>query len=282
MARKKKKEKPLNLAVAAEYYWTPPTTRSVGFFIFNHLVVAFCIYLMAVAMDRGADRDALKLAFCFLGVMVVALTFNYFWVCYHAKKFARYFYRQMSIGLVVMFAILIPANIPNVPSIFNYLNKPITLSMFYDYKFPIPTDKEVDLLTRVVWGEARGEKPQYQSAIVHTIINRAEHPKKRYGVTFSDILIRPNAYSCMNPNDPNYPKLLSLSKNSPEYKKINEVVLNTILSRMNGGMDPTDGATHYHTKDVNPKWNQAASSMFTLGSHKFWVGVDENDPDRRK
>lgn len=282
MARKKKKEKPLNLGVAATEYWTPPSRKSIIFFCCNHLIVACCIYFIALIMDRGNDQDALKLAMYVLGIMTLVLTYNYMWVSYHAGKFWRYFYRQMAIGLVIMFAVLIPAHIPNVPSIFTYLNKPVTIALHYDYKFKVPTDKEIDLLTRVIWGEARSEKSQYQSAIVHTIINRAEHPKKRYGATFSEILVRPYAYSCMNPDDPNYSKLLSLSKDSKEYKKIREVVLNTLLSRMAGGGDPTDGATHYHTKAVNPKWNQAATSMFTMGSHKFWVGVDENDPDRRK
>jgi len=35
------------------------------------------------------------------------------------------------------------------------------------------------------------------------------------------------------------------------------------------------GATHYHTREVDPKWNTAASKMITLGSHKFWIGVDD-------
>lgn len=141
--------------------------------------------------------------------------------------------------------------------------------------FMLPDDKEISLLTRVVYGEARGETPEDQANIIHSIINRASDKSRRYGGTIRDILLKPNAYSCMNPDDPNYPKLLSLSKASEEYKNIKKIVVRTISERMNGKPDPTMGATHYHTGDVDPKWNTAASKMIKLGSHKFWVGVDD-------
>ena len=141
--------------------------------------------------------------------------------------------------------------------------------------FMIPDDKELNLLTRVVYGEARGETSQDQANIVHSIINRSADKQRRYGGTIRDILLKPNAYSCMNPDDPNYPKLLSLSKDSVEYKRIYAIVRKTFSDRMNGKPDPTLGATHYHTKDVDPKWNTAAKKMIKLGSHKFWIGVDD-------
>jgi hypothetical protein len=141
--------------------------------------------------------------------------------------------------------------------------------------FMIPDDKELNLLTRVVYGEARGESPEDQQNIVHSIINRSADKKRRYGGTIRDILLKPNAYSCLNPDDPNYPILLSLPKDSKEYKRIYELVRKTYSDRMNGKPDPTMGATHYHTGDVNPKWNTAASKMIKLGSHKFWIGVDD-------
>lgn len=141
--------------------------------------------------------------------------------------------------------------------------------------FMIPDDNELNLLTRVVYGEARGETAEDQANIVHSIINRSADKKRRYGGTIRDILLKPKAYSCLNPDDPNYPILLSLSKDSPEYKKIHSIVRETYSSRMNGGPDPTQGATHYHTKDVDPKWNTAAKKMIKLGNHKFWTGVDD-------
>jgi hypothetical protein len=143
--------------------------------------------------------------------------------------------------------------------------------------FMIPDEKELNLLTRVVYGEARGETAEDQENIVHSIINRSRDKQRRYGGTIRDILLKPYAYSCMNPDDPNYTKLLSLSKDSQEYKKIYSIVRKTFLSRMNGGEDPTMGATHYHTKDVDPKWNTAARKMIKLGSHKFWIGVDDGN-----
>jgi len=150
-----------------------------------------------------------------------------------------------------------------------------TTSIVQKYSFTLPTDKEIDFLTRVVYGEARGEKPVNQANIVQTIINRASNPKRRYGQTFQDILLTPNAYSCLDPKDPNYAKLLELKSNSLTYQKIHAIVVNTIVSRMNGGTDPTHGSTHYHTAEVDPHWNRNAVSMIKLGNHQFWTGVDD-------
>lgn len=138
----------------------------------------------------------------------------------------------------------------------------------------LPSDKEIDLLTRVLYGEARGESEEGQRNVVQTIINRVEDRKKRYGPTYAEVLIRPNAFSCMNANDPNYKKLLELDKNSLTFKKLRAIVINTINERMNGVNDPTNGATHYHTYEVDPHWNRKAKSMIRIGNHQFWTEVD--------
>lgn len=189
------------------------------------------------------------------------------------SDFLFFLWKNTILGLLVISFIFI-VSLPRYVFPPEMWNQSVILPL-HPISFMVPNDKEMSLLTRVVYGEARGETPEDQANIVHSILNRAADKKRRYGGTISDILLKPNAYSCLNPNDPNYPKLLSLSKDSPEYKKIKSIVERTITARMNGEPDPTMGATHYHTRDVNPKWNTAASKMISLGSHKFWVGVDD-------
>jgi N-acetylmuramoyl-L-alanine amidase len=78
----------------------------------------------------------------------------------------------------------------------------------------------------------------------------------------------------MEANDPNFEKLVELDKNSLTFKKLRDIVVNTIVARMNGEPDPTQGATHYHTYEVDPHWNRNAKSMIRLGNHQFWTEVD--------
>ena len=37
--------------------------------------------------------------------------------------------------------------------------------------------------------------------------------------------------------------------------------------------DNTNGATHYHTKQVNPYWADKTKQVATIGNHKFYEGI---------
>jgi len=189
------------------------------------------------------------------------------------SRMFRTFYKDFCFGMVTMaltLAFLAPSS--DFPE---YVWKTTPLvSVYTRHLKTLPTDKEVDLMTRVLYGEARGENEEGQRNIIHTIINRAEDSKKRFGPTYGEILIRPFQFSCMNPDDPNYPLILKLDKKSLTFQKLRAIVVNTINERLNGRPDPTLNSTHYHNLTVDPKWNIAADGMIRIGNHKFWRGVD--------
>lgn len=274
---------PLDLSVVARKILHPkkmvrpvkPRGSGLGATVFT--VIGFGIFaFMVLLANRGAEYGAQAAMFYLTGGMsaafLVALLILPTRLWYSLGFFT--FFKDMVFGMIAMgFTLaLLTQDLP-YPSWFYDVNT--TVPVHRQYKFALPTDKEIDFLTRVIYGEARGETPYNQSNIVHTIINRAENPKKRYGATIGEILIRPKAFSCLNPDDPNYPKLLMLDKKSLTFKKIRAIVVNTIVARMNGAADPTQGSTHYHTAEVDPHWNRKAVRMIKLGGHQFWTGVDD-------
>lgn len=190
------------------------------------------------------------------------------------SRFWNAFYKDVSLGMVTMCLVLaLMAPSKKIPNWVETNTMPLTMA-YTRHLQTLPSDDEIDLMTRVLYGEARGETPEGQVNIVHTIINRAEDRKKRFGPTYSEVMIRPFAFSCMNADDPNYKKLLELDKKSLTYKKLHAIVVKTINERLNGGIDPTQNSTHYHNLKVDPKWNMAADGMIRIGNHKFWRGVD--------
>jgi N-acetylmuramoyl-L-alanine amidase len=191
---------------------------------------------------------------------------------WYSRSFST-FYRDFCFGMTTM-AVALAIMAPSEKYPEYVINSTPVVRQFVKYIHNIPTDKEIDLMARVLYGEARGEDLEGQKNVVHTIINRAEDKRKRFGPTYAEILIRPKAFSCMNPEDPNYKLLLELDKKSLTFQKYRDIVVNTINERLNGGNDPTQNSTHYHNLKVDPKWNVAADGMVRIGNHKFWRGVD--------
>jgi hypothetical protein len=190
------------------------------------------------------------------------------------SKMFRTFYKDFCFGMVTMSIVL--AFIAPTKEFPSYVENstPLVSAMTRHLKV-LPSDKEVELMTRVLYGEARGEPEAGQKNVIQTIINRAENAKQRYGKSYTEVLIRPRAFSCMNPADPNFEKLLELDKKSLTFTKLRAIVVNTINDRLNGLPDPTQGSTHYHTFEVDPHWNRNAKSMIRIGNHQFWTGVDD-------
>lgn len=240
--------------------------KAISFTVFSVIVYLFLLGPEHTSAVIVMDMTAVMLLYWAVGALFMPTVIR-------ESGFLFFLWKNTLLGMLVIAFIFI-VSLPRYvypPDMWKYS----IVVPLHPVDFMLPSDKELNLLTRVVYGEARGETPEDQANIVHSILNRAADKKKRYGGSIRDILLKPNAYSCLNPDDPNYSKLLSLSKDSKEYKKIQSIVKNTITARMNGEPDPTMGATHYHTREVDPKWNTAASKMITLGSHKFWIGVDD-------
>lgn len=131
---------------------------------------------------------------------------------------------------------------------------------------------ELDILTRTVWGEARGESEKGQVAVAWVIKNRVNQPKW-WGKSYISVCKKPWQFSCWNADDPNYPFMMGRKMIPVEqYQACEEAVKKALY----GDKDPTKGATHYYNPKAvktEPKWVEGATLTVTIGAHKFYKNV---------
>jgi len=135
------------------------------------------------------------------------------------------------------------------------------------YPDPI-SSKDLDTAARTIWGEGRGEPESGRIAIAHVIINRAAKGGW-WGDTISKVCRKKWQFSAWNLGDPNREKMLSLKKSSEGYQQGLDAIVRAVIS----DDDPTQSATHYHTKAVTPHWVEGAKKVLTVGNHHFFSNV---------
>ncbi|MCR9255657.1 MAG: cell wall hydrolase [Alphaproteobacteria bacterium] len=130
------------------------------------------------------------------------------------------------------------------------------------------TPEDLDIMARTIWGEARGEGIAGQRAVAHVIVNRARRGGW-WGDTIAEVCRKPYQFSAWNPGDPNRRKMLGLAPETTDY-----LVALAIAYRAAAGIDsdPTGGADHYHTTDVEPWWSGKLTRLTSIGSHIFLKG----------
>jgi spore germination cell wall hydrolase CwlJ-like protein len=127
------------------------------------------------------------------------------------------------------------------------------------------------VLTRTVYGEARGESDDGQAAVAWVIQNRVAKGRAYMGKTIKDVCLQPEQFSCWNSNNPNRTLLLTLDTNSELYKNIRKIVEQILNGTRT---DNTQGSTHYHTSKVKPDWANGKNPVVTIGNHLFYNNID--------
>lgn len=137
-------------------------------------------------------------------------------------------------------------------------------------------NKDVDILSRTIYGEARGESISGQEAIASVVLNRVALSKRKgkywWGNTIADVCLYPQQFSCWNKDDPNR-KIIKEVDDSD----IGFCICKRIALRATSGLleDKTLGATHYHTRNVRPKWSVGKIPCAEIGSHIFYNDIEE-------
>lgn len=122
-----------------------------------------------------------------------------------------------------------------------------------------------ECLTQALYFEARGESVKGQFAVAEVILNRASSSKfpdsvcdvinqgtgKKYQCQFT--------YTCDGRAE-----VINEKKAWTRVGKIARLMLDGAPRRL------TDGATHYHTKAVNPRWARAFPRTASIGVHYFY------------
>lgn len=143
--------------------------------------------------------------------------------------------------------------------------------MEYDYL-------DLDFLFRTIYGEARGEPVLGQIAVGFVVCNRAKiakeykklhdknHPLYGSGTPASACTVA-YQFSCWNLGDPNLPIIQALDPTTAEGMAFVEAAKTALEEKI---LDPSNGATHYHTPDVFPDWAQDQKSCAAIGRHIFY------------
>jgi hypothetical protein len=75
----------------------------------------------------------------------------------------------------------------------------------------------IDTFARTIWGEARGEGCLGMEAVAYVIRNRVRNPRW-WGKDYSSVCLAHSQFSCWNQNDPNLPKLRSVTDTDLQFK----------------------------------------------------------------
>ena len=113
----------------------------------------------------------------------------------------------------------------------------------------------IDLLARLINGEARGEPYKGQVAVGAVVMNRVK--SSEFPNTISGVIYQKNQFSCVKDGQFNKP----ISKDSTVYKAAREAY---------NGADPTNGCLFfYNPKTSTNNWIFSRKTVATIGKHRF-------------
>lgn len=113
----------------------------------------------------------------------------------------------------------------------------------------------VDLLARLINGEARGEPYKGQVAVGAIVMNRVK--SSEFPDTIAGVIYQKGQFSCVTDGQFNKP----IDENSTVYKAAREAI---------NGADPTNGCLFfYNPKTSKSKWIFSRQTVITIGKHRF-------------
>ena len=118
-------------------------------------------------------------------------------------------------------------------------------------------DNMVELLARLINGEARGEPYIGQVAVGAVIMNRVKDPS--FPNTIAGVIYQTGQFSCVTDGQFN----VEIEEGSTVYKAAQDAM---------NGVDPTNGALYfYNPSKTKSKWLFSLKTVTTIGKHVFAV-----------
>jgi len=115
--------------------------------------------------------------------------------------------------------------------------------------------EDVELLTRVIHGEARGEDFEGQVAVGAVVLNRLKDP--RFPKTMRAVVYQSGAFTAVDD------KQIQLDPNDQSYKAAEAAL---------SGQDPTNGALFYfNPRLATDRWIKSRSVIKQIGNHTFSI-----------
>lgn len=115
--------------------------------------------------------------------------------------------------------------------------------------------EDVELLTRVIHGEARGENFEGQVAVGAVVLNRLKDP--RFPKTIRAVVYQAGAFTAVDD------KQIHLDPNNQSYKAAEAAL---------AGQDPTNGALFYfNPSTATDRWIKSRAVVKQIGNHTFSI-----------
>ena len=149
-------------------------------------------------------------------------------------------------------------------NITDFINNTIYAAQAKEAQSSVSTNTEatgtemVELLARLINGEARGEPYNGQVAVGAVILNRVKSAK--FPNTIAGVIYQKGQFSCITDGQFN----VAIDENSTVYKAAEEAM---------NGADPTNGALYfYNPSKTKSKWLFSLKTTTTIGKHVFASG----------
>jgi N-acetylmuramoyl-L-alanine amidase len=115
--------------------------------------------------------------------------------------------------------------------------------------------EDVELLTRVIYGEARGENFEGQVAVGAVVLNRLKDP--RFPKTMRAIIYQSGAFTAVDDRQ------IHLDPDDIAYKAADAAL---------SGLDPTNGAIYYYNPRIaTDRWIKSRPVVKRIGNHTFSI-----------
>ena len=137
------------------------------------------------------------------------------------------------------------------------------------------TEEDLDVATRTLVGEARGESFDGLIAVAWCIRNRVEadlHGDGKpdwWGEGITAVCMKKWQFSCWW--DEQAPRLRKWPTSDQQYLRCRDAARLVFKGQ---APDPTNGATHYCTLESNPAWSRGKRPSKVIGNHKFYNNVE--------
>ena len=115
------------------------------------------------------------------------------------------------------------------------------------------SDEELQLMSRTVYGEARGEIYRGKVAVAAVILNRVK--SDGFPSTIADVIYQPNAFTAVNDGQ------INLGTDEECMQACRDALK---------GKDPTRGCVYYYNpKTATNQWIKSRPVVVTIGRHVF-------------
>lgn len=134
--------------------------------------------------------------------------------------------------------------------------------------------KNVDLLARTIWGEARNQPPLGMQAVANVIMNRVEktpekkRPAQSWPNTVEGVVKQPYQFSMWNVGDENRVPALRVDTEDEQFRQALDIAYQAVAGTLT---DVTSNAYWYHADYAEPAWADDYTLTKQIGDHLFYT-----------